>query len=100
MPGESISNKTARTSFWAIVEKVSTMGVQFVITMILARLLTPSDYGTIAMLTVFISLSQAFVYCGVQNALIRKQDCSNLDYCTAFFINVSIACFVYLLLFY
>lgn len=99
MPGESISNKTARTSFWAIVEKVSTMGVQFVITMILARLLTPSDYGTIAMLTVFISLSQAFVYCGVQNALIRKQDCSNLDYCTAFFINVSIACFVYLLLF-
>ena len=67
--------------------------------MVLARLLTPSDYGTIAMLTVFIALSQSFVYCGVQNALIRKQDCTERDYSTAFIMNVSMALCIYVLLF-
>lgn len=99
MSQESISQKTARTSFWALIEKVSTMGVQFFISMMLARLLTPSDYGTVAMLTVFIALSQTFVYCGVQNALIRKNDCSQTDFSTAFFLNVSIAICMYFILF-
>ena len=57
---ESISQKTARTAFWATVEKVTNMGVTFIITMVLARLQSPSDYGMIVMLTIFIAIAQQF----------------------------------------
>lgn len=97
---ESTAHKTARTTFWGAIERISTMSVQFVITMVLARLLSPSDYGIIAMLTIFISISQQFVECGISNALIRKQDCTQEDYSTAFFFNVGMSCIVYLILFF
>lgn len=96
---ESTAHKTARTSFWGAVERVSTLSVQFIITMILARLLSPSDYGIIAMLTIFIAISQQFVECGISNALIRKLDCTQSDYSTAFHFNVGISFLIYLLLF-
>ena len=99
MMQESTAHKTARTTFWGAIERISTMSVQFVITMILARLLSPSDYGVIAMLTIFIAISQQFVECGISNALIRKQDCTQADYSTAFFFNVGMSCIVYLILF-
>ena len=100
MAQESIAHKTARTTFWGALEQVSTLSVQFIITMILARLLSPSDYGIIAMLTIFIAISQQFVECGISNALIRKQDCTQTDYSTAFFFNVGVSCIVYVILFF
>lgn len=96
---ESISQKTAKTSFWGAVEKVMTMGVQFVVSMVLARLLCPEDYGLIAMIMVFIAISQQFVECGIVNALIRKNDCSSIDYSTAFYFNIVVAFAVYFILF-
>jgi len=100
MAQESIAHKTARTTFWGAIEQVSTLSVQFIITMILARLLSPSDYGIIAILTIFIAISQQFVECGISNALIRKQDCTQTDYSTAFFFNVGVSCIVYVILFF
>lgn len=88
MAEESVAHKTARTSVWGAIEKISTMGIQFVVSMVLARLLSPSDYGTIAMLTVFIAISDQFVTCGFANALIRKPDCQDVDYSTAFWFNI------------
>lgn len=96
---ESTAHKTARTTFWGAIERISTMSVQFIITMVLARLLSPSDYGIIAMLTIFIAISQQFVECGISNALIRKQDCTQVDYSTAFYFNVGMSCVVYVILF-
>lgn len=95
---ESISHKTIRTSFWAAIEHFSVIGVHFVVSLILARLLSPSDFGTIAMLTIFIEISSNFVSCGFGNALIRKQDCCSEDFSTAFYFNVFVGVVMYVLL--
>ena len=91
---ESIKKDTIKGSKWTIIEKFSLQGIQFIIGLILARLLTPSDFGVVGMLTVFIAISQTFVDGGFSNALIRKIDRTEIDYSTAFFFNiiVGIAC--------
>ena len=96
---ESVSHKTLRTSLWGAVEKIFAMGIQFVVSLVLARFLSPSDYGIIAMLTVFISISGQLVTCGFGNALIRKIDCRSIDYSTAFFFNISVSLLCYAILF-
>ena len=97
---ETVTSKTVRTSLWGTIEKISSMGIQFVISMVLARFLSPSDYGTIAMLMVFLAISSQFVTCGFGNALIRNNECKSIDFSTAFYFNivVSIACYVLLFL--
>ena len=76
---ETVTSKTVRTSLWGTIEKISSMGIQFVISMVLARFLSPSDYGTIAMLMVFLAISSQFVTCGFGNALIRNNECKSRD---------------------
>lgn len=99
MSEESITKKAARTSIWGTIERLFTYGVQFLVTILLARLLSPSDYGIIAMINVFIAISQQFVECGISNALIRKKDCNEVDYSTAFYFNILIGVVTYVLLF-
>lgn len=94
-----IANKTLSTTVWATVEKIGTMGIQFVISMVLARLLDPEAYGIIAMLTIFIALANQFVECGFSNALIRKPSCTQIDYSTAFFFNIIVGIIAYFILF-
>lgn len=80
---------------WSAVERFSTQGVQFLFGILLARLLTPNDYGMIAMLTVFIAVSQTFIDSGFGNALIRKLDRTEADKATVFFFNIfmAVACY-------
>lgn len=99
MKEESIAHKTARTSFWAAIGKISTMGISFVVSLILARLLSPSDYGVIALLSVFFAISTSIAECGFTNALIRKKDCNQEDYSTAFYYNLGVSVLLYILLF-
>lgn len=99
MPEESVAHKTARTSLWAGIEKIATMGVQFVVSIIIARLLSPSDYGIIAMLSIFVEIASSVVQCGFGNALIRKQNCKSIDYCTAFYFNFAVSIVMYGVLF-
>lgn len=75
------------------------MGVHFVVSLVLARLLSPSDYGIIAMLNVFIQIAGEFISCGFENALIRKQDCTLKDFNTAFLFNVAVGVLAYIILF-
>lgn len=91
---QSIKKDTIKGSKWTIIEKFSLQGIQFIIGLILARLLTPSDFGVVGMLAVFIAISQTFIDGGFSNALIRKIDRTEIDYSTAFFFNiiVGIAC--------
>lgn len=99
MSEESVAQKTARTSFWAGIEKMLTMGVQFIVSLILARLLSPSDYGIIAMLNVFIQIASEFISCGFENALIRKLNCTSKDFNTAFIFNIIVGVVAYIILF-
>jgi O-antigen/teichoic acid export membrane protein len=93
-------NKNTNTIFWSFVEKISANGVQFLITIILARLLTPDDYGLIAMIAIFYSFSQALIDSGFASALIQKKDCSQQDYNAVFFFNIFISVLIYIILFF
>ena len=73
---------------WSAVENVTRLGVTFVVSIILARLLSPEEYGLIGILTIFIALFNAIVDSGFTNALIRKQDATDTDYSTVFYTNL------------
>lgn len=86
--------------FWNGLEKVLTKGSTFVIGIILARLLAPSDYGLMGMLTIFVMLSNVIIEGGFAKALIQKKDCDNADYSTAFISNVGVSLLIYVILFF
>ncbi|MCQ2322162.1 MAG: lipopolysaccharide biosynthesis protein [Bacteroidales bacterium] len=84
---------------WSAIENVAVRGVQFLLGLVLARLLDPSDFGVVGLLTIFITISQTFTEGGVSNALIRKTDKSDADYSTAFYFNVAVGAVCYVILF-
>lgn len=83
---------------WSMLERVSVQSVQFILGIILARILSPSEYGTIGLLTVIIAFMQVFVDSGFSKALIQKQDRTQTDISTVFFFNVIISIVCYVLL--
>lgn len=97
---ESLKHKTLRGTVWSSIERFSVQGIQFVVMVIMARILTPDDYGLVAMLTIFIAVSQSLVDSGFSNALIRKQDKNETDYSTVFYFNIVVGFLIYLILFF
>lgn len=95
----SIKEDTIKSVKWTALEKVSVQGIQFFLGLIMARLLTPEDYGTVGMLAIFIAISSTFIDSGFSNALIRKIDRTEADYCTVFYFNIVIAIVCYAILF-
>lgn len=91
---ENLRQQALQGTKWAAIEKFSLQIIQFVLGIILARLLTPSDYGTIGMLSVFIAISNVFIDSGFSSALIRKIDRKDEDYSTVFVTNfvISLVC--------
>lgn len=84
---------------WTALQKYSTMLIQFISGIILARLLTPHDYGCIGMLAIFMTLSESFIDSGFGSALIQKKQPSQKDYSTIFFWNLGMAVLMYAILF-
>ena len=70
---DSLRHKAAKGILWSTVERFSVQGVQFLIMIVMARLLTPHDYGLIGMLAIFIAVAQSLIDSGFSQALIRKQ---------------------------
>lgn len=99
MGGESIKQQTLTSIKWTSIERFGVQGMQFVLSLIMARLLSPSDYGTVGMIAVFLSISQSFIDSGFGNALTRKLDRTETDYSTVFYFNVVISIACYFLLF-
>jgi len=91
--------KTVSSLKWSAIERITTQGVQLFVTILLARMLGPEAYGLIGLLTIFIVVSQVFVDSGFSQALIRKQDSSEVDYCTCFYFNVVVSLLFYFILF-
>lgn len=96
---ESLKQATTKGLFWSSVERFSNQGVQFVFSIILARLLSPSDYGIIAMVTIFFAVAQSFVDSGFSNALVRKTDRVEEDLSTCFYFNIGVGIIAYIVLF-
>lgn len=84
---------------WSAVERFSVQAVQFVVTLVMARLLSPTDYGLIGMLTIFIALSQTLIDSGFSQALIRKQDRTEVDNSTVFYFNIVVGFALYVILY-
>ncbi|WP_251623404.1 lipopolysaccharide biosynthesis protein [Odoribacter lunatus] len=95
----SLKQKTIVGIFWSCIERFSVQGIQFVIMIVMARLLLPSDYGMIGMLAIFIAVSQTIIDSGFSNALIRKTDRSETDYSTVFYFNIVVGLLLYGVLF-
>ena len=96
----SIASKSIHGILWSAIERFSLQGVQFLIGIVLARLLSPSDFGLIGMLSIFMGVSQTFIDCGFSSALIRQKDISAKDYGTTFLINFLISLITFLILFF
>lgn len=95
-----MAETASQSVFWSAVNRFSTQAIQFVVSLVIARLVDPSEFGLIAMLGIFISISQVFVDSGFNNALIQKQGRTDVDYSTIFYFNIGIAITLYILLFF
>lgn len=85
--------------FWKLLERGGTQGIQFIVQIILARLLAPEQFGTIAIVMVFIHLAQVFVQSGFNTALIQKKDADEEDFSSIFYLSLGIAGLVYIIIF-
>lgn len=94
-----LTDKVAKGVFWVLMEKFGLQAVHFVVTLVLARLLTPNDYGTVALLSIFIQISNVFVDCGFGKALVQKKKATQTDMNSVFFLSVAIALVLYAVLF-
>lgn len=96
---DSLKNKTVKGTIWSSLERFSVQGIQFVVSIIMARLLTPEDYGLVGMLAIFLAISQSIIDSGFSQALIRKQDRSEIDNSTVLYFNIVIGILLYIILF-
>lgn len=97
---DSLKQKSIKGVSWSLVEQILTRGINFVIGIILARLLSPTDYGLVGMLAVFIAISQIFIDGGLSSALIRQKNPDEKDYSTVYIINLGLSIFFFFLLFF
>lgn len=80
---------------WSFVEKAGSFLANFILQIVLARLLMPEDFAVVMMLTIFVSVSQVFIDGGFATVLIQKQDCKDIDYSTIFIFNVLVSLLIY-----
>ena len=95
----SLRQKTLNGVIWSSVQRFGTMAITFVSSIVLARLLTPDDFGCIGMLMIFISLANTFIDGGFGSALIQKKQPTNEDYSTIFYWNIALSILLYVVLF-
>lgn len=96
---KSLKHKAAAGMVWTAFQKYSSMIIKFISGIILARLLTPYDYGCIGMLSIFMVLAEAFIDSGFGSALIQKKRPTQVDYSTIFFWNIGVAVVMYAILY-
>ncbi len=97
---QTIKKKVLSGLFWKLMERGGSQGIQFLVQIILARLLLPEDYGIIALVVIFTSIAGVFVQSGLNTALIQKKDADEVDFSSVFFLSLLIACLIYIVLFF
>lgn len=95
----SLKNKVMHGMLWATLERFASQLISFIVTMVLARLLTPSDYGTVALLTVFLLFAGILIDSGFGQALVQKKNASPIDFSTAFYFSLAISIIIYFILY-
>ena len=93
-------NQVIQGAFWKFVERIAAQAVSLVVSIILARLLSPSEYGTISLVMVFITIANVFVNSGFGQALIQKKDADSLDFSSVFYFSLVFTGIIYVILFF
>lgn len=99
MQANITKKKVLGSLFWRFSERTAAQGVSFIVSVILARLLTPEDYGLIGLITVFISIATVFVSSGFGNALIQKENATQTDFSSVFYFSIFMGAAMYIILF-
>ena len=94
-----MSSKVLSSFIWKFLERSGTHIIQFILQIILARILSPDDYGIVAIVTVFITLANVFIQNGFNTALIQKKDVDDLDYSSVFYLSFFVAIILYAIIF-
>ena len=100
MSSQSLKSKVAKGAVWTLMEKLSTQIVGFVVGMILARILTPENYGTVALMGIFFAVARVLVDGGFGGALIQKKDADDLDFNSVFYLSIFTSIIAYVTLFF
>lgn len=96
----SFQKKIVSSMIWRFGERMLAQVVTFVVSVVLARLLSPSDYGNIALLMIFIELADVFVVHGFGAALVQKKDADNGDFSSVFFFSLGFTAILYVIIFF
>lgn len=99
MAEQGLKDKTVKGVGWSAIDNVAQYAVQFIVSIVLARLLSPDDYGLLGIIAIFTAICTALINGGFGSALIRKKDVTEDDYNTAFIVNLGLSLFLYALLF-
>lgn len=99
MKEQSLKDKTVKGVGWSAIDNVAQMGVSFLVSIVLARLLSPDDYGLIGIIAIFTAISQTLINAGFTTALIRKKDATEDDYNTVFLVNFGMSLLLYIIMF-
>jgi teichuronic acid exporter len=96
---ETLKHQVVKGLLWSGAERFSVQAVQFLVMIVIARILSPKDYGLIGMLSIFMAVAQSLIDSGFSQALIRKQNRTDVDNCTVFFFNIVVGVGLYLIFF-
>ena len=94
----SLKQKTIKGTAWSFADNIANQGIMFLVGLVLARLLTPEEYGLIGIITIFIAVFNSIVDSGFSNALIRKNNAKDVDYSTVFFSNLLLSILLFFVL--
>ena len=84
----NVKTNVISSLFWKFAERIGAQGVNLIVSIVLARILAPEDYGIVALVTIFITISNVFIENGLPTALIQKKDADDLDFSSVFYCNI------------
>lgn len=100
MENRNIKGQVIDSLIWKLMERGGVQGIQFILQLILARLLTPDDYGIIAIIAIFITIANVFVQSGFNTALIQNKETDEKDFSSVFYLSMLVALVLYVVLFF
>lgn len=95
----SLKQRVFKGVSWSFADNIANSGITFLVGLILARILSPAEFGIIGIVTIFIAISNSIIDSGFSNALIRKNNARDIDYNTVFYFNLGVGIFLYRTLF-
>ena len=99
MNEKQTTTKVLNGLFWKLMENGGAQGVQFLVSIILARLLSPEEYGVVGVILIFVTIANVLVQNGFSTALIQKRKVDDTDFSSVFFFSMAVSAVIYLVLY-